>query len=240
MLETRAPVRPQQPRCAADRSDRAGRQHRRASPRSGPAPSSPTAAGRTELYQVVEQPVAPGRARMRSGPESTSSTTTTGITFPRAVRGSYTFSSLANFLAGALQQRWLHPDVRRRPRCRRRNPNLGIYAQDEWKVGSRVTLNLGLRYDLQFLETINTDSNNISPRIGVGVVAVRVAPDHRPWQRRPVLRSRSAPRAGQRAALGRQHDRPGATCVRSGVSLSPSAGRRAGLSRTSCRASCRR
>src|SRR5262249_15614165 len=32
--------------------------------------------------------------------------------------------------------------------------------------GSRLTLNLGLRYDLQFLETIKTDSNNLSPRAG--------------------------------------------------------------------------
>ena len=47
------------------------------------------------------------------------------------------------------------------------NPNVGIYAQDEWKVGSRVTLNAGLRYDLQFLETINTDRNNVSPRVGI-------------------------------------------------------------------------
>ena len=39
--------------------------------------------------------------------------------------------------------------------------------QDEWKAGSRVTLNLGVRYDLQFLETIDTDTNNISPRAGV-------------------------------------------------------------------------
>jgi hypothetical protein len=46
------------------------------------------------------------------------------------------------------------------------NPNVGVYTQDEWKVGPRVTLNLGLRYDLQFLETINTDTSNLSPRIG--------------------------------------------------------------------------
>ena len=29
-----------------------------------------------------------------------------------------------------------------------------------------LTLNLGLRYDLQFLETIDTDTNNVSPRVG--------------------------------------------------------------------------
>ena len=46
------------------------------------------------------------------------------------------------------------------------NPNIGLYAQDEWKISSRVTLNLGVRYDLQFLKTIATDTNNISPRAG--------------------------------------------------------------------------
>jgi hypothetical protein len=30
-----------------------------------------------------------------------------------------------------------------------------------------MTLNAGLRYDLQFLETINTDRNNVSPRVGL-------------------------------------------------------------------------
>ena len=29
-----------------------------------------------------------------------------------------------------------------------------------------LTLNAGLRYDLQWLETISTDSNNVSPRAG--------------------------------------------------------------------------
>ena len=29
-----------------------------------------------------------------------------------------------------------------------------------------LTINAGLRYDLQFLETINTDTNNVSPRLG--------------------------------------------------------------------------
>jgi outer membrane receptor protein involved in Fe transport len=46
------------------------------------------------------------------------------------------------------------------------NPNVGLYVQDEWKISPKLTFNLGLRYDLQFLETISTDANNVSPRIG--------------------------------------------------------------------------
>ena len=88
------------------------------------------------------------------------------ITYPRAVRGSYAFSSLAGFLAGAYNnagftQTFGASDVSQT------NPNVGVYAQDEWKVSPRVTLNLGVRYDLQFLETISTDANNVSPRVGV-------------------------------------------------------------------------
>ncbi|MEP6592641.1 MAG: TonB-dependent receptor, partial [Acidobacteriota bacterium] len=45
--------------------------------------------------------------------------------------------------------------------------NLGIYAQDEWRAGSRLTLNLGLRYDLQLVDAIETDTNNLSPRLGL-------------------------------------------------------------------------
>ena len=41
--------------------------------------------------------------------------------------------------------------------------------QDEWKVSSHVTLNAGLRYDLQFLETIDADTNNVSPRVGIAI-----------------------------------------------------------------------
>ena len=46
------------------------------------------------------------------------------------------------------------------------NPNVGFYAQDEWKAGARLTFNLGLRYDLEFLRTIATDTGNVSPRGG--------------------------------------------------------------------------
>jgi outer membrane receptor protein involved in Fe transport len=85
------------------------------------------------------------------------------ITFPRTFRGSYTFGSLANFLTGnysGFAQTFGDPAINQN------NPNVGLYAQDEWRVGSRLTLNGGVRYDLQLLETINTDANNVSPRVG--------------------------------------------------------------------------
>jgi outer membrane receptor protein involved in Fe transport len=85
------------------------------------------------------------------------------ITFLRTFRGSYTFSSLASFLAGTYNG---YAQTFGNPRVTQTNPNVGVYAQDEWRVGSRLTLNLGLRYDLQFLETIDTDTDNVSPRVG--------------------------------------------------------------------------
>ena len=88
------------------------------------------------------------------------------ITYPRSARGSYSFSSLASFLTGVYNnggftQTFAVSEVDQA------NPNVALYVQDEWKVSSRATLNLGLRYDLQFLETVETDRNNISPRVGM-------------------------------------------------------------------------
>lgn len=87
------------------------------------------------------------------------------ITYPRSIRGAYTFSSLANFLSGTygnggFTQTFGDTAVSQS------NPNVGVYLQDEWHASSSLTLNLGLRYDLQFLETITTDTNNVSPRAG--------------------------------------------------------------------------
>jgi hypothetical protein len=87
------------------------------------------------------------------------------ITYPRAYRGSYTFSSLQNFLLGVYNNAGFTQTFADTV-VSQTNPNVGFYAQDEWKVGSGLTLNAGLRYDLQFLESITTDRNNISPRLG--------------------------------------------------------------------------
>ena len=88
------------------------------------------------------------------------------ITFPRATKGTFTFSSLANFLSGVYNNAGFTQTFGVTG-VSQTNSNLGVYVQDEWKVRTGVTLNLGVRYDLQWLETINTDDNNISPRLGV-------------------------------------------------------------------------
>src|SRR6185295_9117417 len=87
------------------------------------------------------------------------------ITYPRSVRGSYAFSSLPNFLAGVYNNAGFTQTFGASV-VSQTNPNIGVYGQDEWKASSRVTINAGVRYDLQFLESINTDRNNVSPRLG--------------------------------------------------------------------------
>ena len=45
------------------------------------------------------------------------------------------------------------------------NDDLGLYAQDQWRVLSNVTLDLGLRYDRASL--FGDDDDNVAPRAGV-------------------------------------------------------------------------
>ncbi len=87
------------------------------------------------------------------------------ITYPRSIRGSYSFSSLANFLSGTYNSSG-YAQTFGVTSVQQNNPNVGFYAQDEYKVTRSLTLNLGIRYDLEFLRTITTQSGNISPRAG--------------------------------------------------------------------------
>jgi hypothetical protein len=88
------------------------------------------------------------------------------ITFPQSLRGSYSFSSMANFLSNTYNSQGFTQNFGT-PNVQQNNPNVGFYMQDEWKISSTLTLNAGIRYDLEWLQTINTDKNNVSPRIGV-------------------------------------------------------------------------
>ena len=88
------------------------------------------------------------------------------ITYPRSARGSYVFSSFANFLSGTYNNAGFTQTFGA-TEVSHTNPNLAVYIQDEWHAAPSLTINAGLRYDLQYLETIDTDTNNVSPRLGV-------------------------------------------------------------------------
>ncbi len=104
------------------------------------------------------------------------------IEFPGATRGVYTFTSLPNFLAGSygsFQQAFGEPSQTIS------NPNVGLYAQDEWRPRADLTINYGLRYDAQVLpDPVRTDANNYAPRLGVAY-----APDFFGRGRRTVVRA---------------------------------------------------
>jgi hypothetical protein len=87
------------------------------------------------------------------------------ITFPGALQGSYTFQNLATFQRGVYAQ---YQQAFGQTSLAQSNPNLGLFVQDEWRVRPDLTVNAGLRYDLQDLPSpIALDANNVSPRAGV-------------------------------------------------------------------------
>ena len=206
--------------------DRSGREHRRRRRRSARSSGSPT--GRlNKMFQVVNNlSHQAGAHALRAGVDFLYNDDT--ITYPRSIRGAYTFSSLANFLAGTYNNAGFTQTFGESV-VSQTNPNVGVYVQDEWRASSSA--------DAERSACATTCSssrrsaptpNNVSPRVGLRVDAVRREEHRRARQRRPLLRSRAAARARQRAAVGRQHDRPrqSASDRRQPVA---DAGRRAGV-----------
>jgi hypothetical protein len=100
------------------------------------------------------------------------------IAFPGALPGVYTFPSLDAFRAGqyaTFQQAFGEPVQEQS------NLNAAAFAQEEWRASDALTVTAGVRYDLQDLPSpVETDANNISPRIGAAWA---------PGSRRTVLRA---------------------------------------------------
>src|SRR4051812_10313926 len=87
------------------------------------------------------------------------------IVFPGPLQGSYTFTSLPNFQRGIYSQYQQAFGV---TSLLQSNPNLALFAQDEWRLRNDLTVDLGLRYDLQWLpQPIRLDADNVSPRAGI-------------------------------------------------------------------------
>ncbi len=112
--------------------------------------------------------------------------------FPGNFSGVYVFQTLAGFAtgvpngAGDTFTQAFPGDGTSGPRT---NPDLreySLFAQDEWRASDALTVNLGLRYDVQKFaqppvrnpdaqlaaagidtSVLNTDTNNIGPRLGV-------------------------------------------------------------------------
>lgn len=130
----------------------------------GTLSSSPTARVNT-AYQVVDNLThQAGAHALRAGIDLLVNDDT--ITFPRSIRGAYTFSSLASFLGGVYNNNGFTQTFGTTV-VSQTNPNVGMYGQDEWQLHPRLTVNAGVRYDLQFLQTVRTDLDNVSPRVGV-------------------------------------------------------------------------
>ncbi|MGO4515455.1 carboxypeptidase regulatory-like domain-containing protein [Terriglobus sp. 2YAB30_2] len=125
--------------------------------------SSPTAR-LNYLYEVVDNLVMQrGAHTVKTGVDFLFNRDT--ITFPMSIAGNYSFPSLTSFLSSTTGYSSYAQNFGT-PYITQNNPNVGFYVQDEWRALPSLTINAGLRYDLQFLKTVNTDTNNLSPRIG--------------------------------------------------------------------------
>ena len=118
-----------------------------------------------KMYQASQQSLASGRRACAAGRRRFHLQRRHHHFSAIGSRGIHVFVS-RELSVGNIQPVGLYPDLRRYGRVSRPIANVGMYVQDEWKVNSVLTVNAGVRYDLQFLETIDDDADNVSPRLG--------------------------------------------------------------------------
>ena len=90
------------------------------------------------------------------------------IVYPAALYGSYTFTSLPNFLTGTYNTNNGFTQAFGKTGWFQTNPNWGWFLQDEWRPRHDLTINAGLRHDLQWIvDPVETNGLNFSPRLGI-------------------------------------------------------------------------
>jgi hypothetical protein len=95
----------------------------------------------TEFAQLLRHNFSSGRSSGELGFDTNWSRQYSGI-----AQGALDGSSVASLLLGYIQS----GNVQYNDSFFRREPYWAIFFQDDWKVSTRFTLNLGLRYDIQF------------------------------------------------------------------------------------------
>lgn len=89
-------------------------------------------------------------------------TTQETLTSNAGANGTFTYTSLANYITGTAQQ--FRQTMIARPTIANRLTDVGIYAEDDWKVRPNFTVSYGLRYEAQNVIHSNHD---LAPRFAI-------------------------------------------------------------------------
>ncbi len=89
-------------------------------------------------------------------------TTEESLTSDAGSNGTFTYTSLANYITGTAQQ--FRQTVIANPTIANRLTDVGIYAEDDWKVKPNFTVSYGLRYEAQNVIHSNHD---LAPRFAI-------------------------------------------------------------------------
>ncbi len=89
-------------------------------------------------------------------------TTTETLTSNAGSNGTFTYTSLANYITGSAQQ--FRQTIISNPTISNRLTDLGLYAEDDWKVRPNLTISYGLRYEAQNVIHSNHD---LAPRFAL-------------------------------------------------------------------------
>jgi hypothetical protein len=126
--------------------------------------------------------------------------------------GTVTFGSLSSFLQNIPTRASGPPDIAALKTHHNRTTVIGLYIQDDWKARSNLTLNLGLRYEM---ETIPTETNGLIANLPTITTDPSVGPFNKFYFSHNPTKKNFEPRIG----FAWDPFRNGKTAVRGGVGL---------------------